>query len=70
MFKTDFLTDCVDLEPFAAELGRHPRTWMGEPDGLPFIRIGNRVLVHIPTAREWLLNRMRHPNQRRVSKAA
>jgi len=37
------------------------------PDGLPHTRIGNRILIHIPTAREWLFARMRHPNRRRHS---
>jgi hypothetical protein len=73
MSDLNLLADYIDLEPFAAELNRHPRTvrrWMNEPDGLPFTRIGNRVMVHIPTAREWLLSRMRRPNQRRVPEAA
>jgi hypothetical protein len=28
---------------------------MNEPNGLPFIQLGNRKIIHIPTAREWLL---------------
>jgi hypothetical protein len=73
MSDLNFLADYIDLEPFAAELDRHPRTvrrWMNEPDGLPYTRIGNRVLIHIPTAREWMLQRMRRRNQRRVPEAA
>jgi hypothetical protein len=35
--------------------------------GLPFVRLGNRTLVHVPTAREWLLGRMQRPNPRRSS---
>ena len=30
-------------------------------------KIGNRTLIHIPTAREWLFARMCHPNRRRQS---
>jgi hypothetical protein len=65
-----FLSDFVDLEPFATEAKRHPRTvrnWMNEPDGLPYTRIGNRILIHVPTAREWLMKRMtrRNPPRRR-----
>jgi hypothetical protein len=66
-----FLTDYLDLEPFAAEVDRDPRTvrrWLNQPDGLPFARIGNRILIHIPTAREWLLSRVRHRNPRRSTK--
>jgi hypothetical protein len=40
---------------------------MNEPDGLPYTRIGNRILIHVPTAREWLMKRMtrRNPPRRR-----
>ena len=66
--RIDFFADFVDLEPFAVQAKRHPRTvrrWLDEPDGLPFTRIGSRILIHIPTARAWMLNRMRRPNARR-----
>jgi hypothetical protein len=66
-----FLDDYADVEPFAKVLNRHPRTLhrlMHEPDGLPHVRIGKRVLIHIPTAREWLLSRMKRPNPRRGSR--
>jgi hypothetical protein len=58
-----FLDDYADVDPFAKTVNRHPRTvrrWMNEPDGLPF----NRVLIHIPTAKEWVLSRLRRPNPR------
>jgi hypothetical protein len=29
-------------------------------------KIGNRVLIHIPTAKQWLLSRMKRPNPRRT----
>jgi hypothetical protein len=64
----NLLEDFLDLEPFAAQVNRDPRTvrrWMTEPDGLPYSRIGNRILVHMPTAREWILGRMRRPAPRR-----
>jgi hypothetical protein len=38
---------------------------MNQPDGLPYTRIGNRILVHVPTARDWIFGRMRHPAPRR-----
>jgi hypothetical protein len=68
MSDTNLLEDFLDLAPFADEVGRDPRTvrrWMDEADGLPFTRIGNRILVHVPTAREWIFGRMRHPAPRR-----
>jgi hypothetical protein len=67
------LADFLDLEPFAAQVDRDPRTvrrWMNEPDGLPFSRIGNRLLIHVPSARAWILGRMRRPNPRRTARAS
>src|SRR5262245_36594452 len=72
MSHTNFLDDFVDLEPFAAEAKRHVRTvrrWLDQPDGLPYTRIGNRILIHVPTAREWLMKRMRRPAPRRKRQA-
>ncbi len=73
MPKPKLLADYLDIEPFAAEVDRDPRTvrrWMNEPDGLPYTRIGNRILVHVPTAREWIFGRMRRPNSRRTTEHA
>ena len=69
----DLLENYLDLEPFAEQVNRDPRTvrrWMNEPDGLPYTRIGNRILVHIPTAKAWIFGRMRNPNARQTSTAA
>jgi len=66
------LDDFLDLEPFAREVERDSRTvrrWMNAPNGLPYTRIGNRILIHIPTARDWLLKRMRRPAPRRKRQA-
>jgi hypothetical protein len=71
--KTGLLTDYVDIEPFAVEVKRHPRTvrrWMDEPNGLPYTRLGSRVLIHIPTARDWIFGRMRGRNPRKGSRSA
>jgi hypothetical protein len=60
-----FLDDYLDLEPFAAQAGRDPRTirrWMDQKNGLPYTRIGNRLLIHLPTARDWLQSRMINRN--------
>jgi hypothetical protein len=73
MSHTNFLSDFVDLEPFAADVARNPRTvrrWLNQPDGLPFTRIGNRILIHVPTAREWLMKRMKRHNPRRRGRQA
>ena len=68
MSPTELLDGFVDLEPFATEVKRNPRTvrrWMNEPAGLPYTRLGNRILIHIPTAREWMLSGIHRPNRRR-----
>jgi hypothetical protein len=73
MTDTNLLEDFLDLEPFAELVDRDPRTvrrWMNGPDGLPFTRIGNRILVHVPTARKWIFSRMRTPNTRRTPEVA
>ncbi len=65
---SDFLAEYEELPVFARQVGRHPRTvqrWMNKPDGLPFATLGNRTFIHIPTARTWMLSRMRRPNPRR-----
>ena len=62
------LEDWAEVEPLAAEVKRHPRTinrWMNGPDGLPYARVGNRRIIHIPTFHAWLMSRMRRPNLRR-----
>jgi hypothetical protein len=64
----NILSDYAEIEAFAAEVERSPRTvirWMDEPNGLPFTKLGSRRLIHLPTAREWLLGRIRRPNPRR-----
>jgi hypothetical protein len=70
---SDFLADFVELAEFAKQLTRHPRTiqrWIDEPNGLPATRLGNRTMIHTPTAREWLLARVRSRNpQRRKGRA-
>jgi hypothetical protein len=69
----NILDDYVDLEPFSKQISRHSRTvrrWLNQPDGLPYTRIGNRILIHIPTARAWLLGRMRHGAPRRRERAS
>ena len=66
--ESDLLAGYLDLEPFAKKFKRHPRSvrrWTMQPDGLPFVKIGNRVLIHVETARQWMFSRLRRPNPRR-----
>jgi hypothetical protein len=66
---TTILEDYVLLAKFAEEeVKKHPRTvnrWTQEPDGLPYTWMGNQKWLHVPTARDWLFNRMRRPAPRR-----
>jgi hypothetical protein len=39
--------------------------WMNQPDGLPYIQLGNQRLIHLETARAWLMSRMRQRNPAR-----
>ena len=67
MSDTGLFADFLDLELFAKEVDRDPRTvrrWLDQPNGLPYSRIGNRILIHVPTAREWILGHMRNRNPR------
>jgi hypothetical protein len=67
MSDTGLFADFFDLELFAKEVDRDPSTvrrWLDQSNGLPYSRIGNRILIHIPTAREWILGRMRNRNPR------
>ncbi len=63
------LEDYVKLEDFALnEVKKHKRTvkrWTEGPDGLPTTWMGRDEYLHIPTAREWLRNRLRQRNPRR-----
>ena len=68
MSETNLLSDYLDLGPFAKEVDRNPRTvrrWLDQPNGLPYTRIGNRILIHVPTARDWIFGRMRNRNPTR-----
>jgi hypothetical protein len=34
-------------------------------DGLPYAFLGREIIIHVPTAREWLLKRLHRPNPTR-----
>ena len=70
---TKFLDeDWVEVEPFAAEANKHPRTvnrWMSGPDGLPYAKLGSKRIIHRPTFRDWMIKRIRRQNPRREQAA-
>jgi hypothetical protein len=68
MATTDILAEFAPEAALAEEFGVSERTiarYRAEPDGLPYVLIGNRVHIHLPGAREWLARRTRRPNPRR-----
>ena len=61
------LADYLDIEMFAAEVGRHIRTvqrWMNKPDGLPFTKLGGRILIRRESALKWIAAQERQSNPR------
>jgi hypothetical protein len=67
---TDLLADFVPIKDFAKSVGKTTRCvqfWMAKPDGLPWTSLGATRLIHVPTARAWLMGRMRqrNPDRRR-----
>jgi hypothetical protein len=65
---SDLLAGLVPIGQFAKNIGKCTRTvlrWMEPPDGLPYTRLGNQRLIHPPTARAWLMGRMRNDRHRR-----
>jgi hypothetical protein len=59
------LADLVLLEKFARKIHKSWRTvhrWTTLPGGLPYVKVGRERYIHIPSARAWVLSRMRRPN--------
>jgi hypothetical protein len=53
------------VKQVAARLNKHPRTimrWTREPDGLPFLRLGQIPYIHLPSAQAWIERRILRPN--------
>jgi excisionase family DNA binding protein len=62
----DILEGYVDLGPLAAELGRTPRTimrWTEKPNGLPFVRLGRRIMFKRESVRNWISAREHRPRR-------
>jgi hypothetical protein len=67
---SDLFAGFIPAKQLATEAKRTYRTilnWMNQPDGLPYIQLGNQRLIHPETARAWLMSRMRqrNPDRRR-----
>jgi excisionase family DNA binding protein len=64
------LDDLIPAKEAARQLGHHVRTimrWTREPGGLPFVRLGQRPYLHLPTVRRWIERRMERPNPARTT---
>ena len=62
------LGDYAGRTEFALMMGKSPRTisrWIAQPDGLPYLTLGNEVLIPIGGARAWMAAKVKRPNQRR-----
>jgi hypothetical protein len=67
------LNDFMDLKEFAQDINRCERTvrrYCAERGGLPHTQLGNRILIPVSLAREWLLRRVRNDPARRKAGAA
>lgn len=62
------LDDYLTRDELASELNVTKRTlirWQNQPDGLPFIILGRRVLYRRASVLSWLQDRETRPNPRR-----
>ncbi len=67
------LSDYLTRDQLAAELHVAPRTvarWQDQPNGIPYVEMGGRVLYRRQSVMAWIESLERRPNQRRAPKAA
>jgi hypothetical protein len=67
---SDLLADFLEIKAFSKEVNRHERSvrrWMDL--GLPYTRLGNVTYIHMPGARQWLLDRMHGHGESRRTRA-
>jgi hypothetical protein len=65
MPNANILEGYVSVAQIADDFKRKPRTilrWMDQTDGLPYVKLGRERLIHIETARQWMLGRLHRPN--------
>jgi hypothetical protein len=58
-----FCDDFIEATKFATDRHKHYRTihrWMDL--GLPYVKLGAKRYVHLPSARDWLLRQVRRAN--------
>jgi hypothetical protein len=61
MSNRNLFAEFVDVPRFATDIGKDPRTVyrLMERNGLPFCQIGGTRMIHMPSARLWLMQQMR-----------
>jgi hypothetical protein len=65
---SNILEDFVPEVDFARDNNIHPRTvarYRNQPDGLPYVEFGGKVMISVSGAREWLMKRVQRKNQPR-----
>jgi hypothetical protein len=65
----NILEGYVKEADFARQVGKSLRTitrMRNEPNGLPYVKFGCTVYVHIPSAKEWLASRLKRRNPPRA----
>ena len=70
---TALLEDYLTRDQLASELHVTPRTvarWQDQPNGIPYVEMGGRILYRRQSILAWIESRERHPNQRRARKVA
>ncbi|MER9449337.1 hypothetical protein [Mesorhizobium sp. M0254] len=66
------LDDYLDRAALAAQLRVSQRTlirWQNEPDGVPFILLGGRVLYRVASVKAWIEGKETKPNPRKARAA-
>lgn len=66
----NIFTEWATEDEFAKANGipkRQVAIMRSKPNGLPFAKRGRHIIIHIPTAREWLLMQLRKPNPSRFA---
>jgi hypothetical protein len=64
------IDDLVADEELTADRKVSSRTtkrWRDMPDGLPYIKLGNRIFYKRASLLEWIYSRERRPNPRRAA---
>lgn len=65
MSEAKILEGFISEAAFAAEVGKSIKTtrrWRNRPNGLPFAKAGQDVLIPIREAREWFEAQIQFPN--------